>query len=195
MNYEQFRQAFGREGAYKTLRKMQEQRIIRAVGIGVRTHHFLMQAIREGVDVILPSFDFSPLRSSAEPIIECARRHGVAVVNASPYVGGLLAGPNPHEQAMRYKYIATNCPSDVDRASALWQWAQTTGLSIGALAVQWSVRNSSVTTTLFGPRTPEELEQNVAHAQETIATPDFELLKTFARSLGPWEEGVEQSWR
>lgn len=192
-NHADMRTIFGKDGALDTLESLKKCNVIKAIGLGVRTHHFLHYAIHSGrFDVILPHYDYSPIRQSAEPLITVAHERGVGVVNASPYVGGLLAGCEP---AIARLHRPADLESDVRRATKLYQWAHDRKVSIGALAVQFSMRNHMITTTLLGPRDSEQIEQNVMHALEPLPEGIWDELKAFTLTLGPWEEAREQAFR
>jgi D-threo-aldose 1-dehydrogenase len=176
-------------GAVEALEHCRAQGIIGAIGLGVRSHHFLYRAIESGrFDVILTPYDYTPIRASARPLIERAAACGVGVVNGSPYNAGLLAGLDPDVAAERRK---PSNMEDLERARTLWQWCQTRGVDAGALAMQYSLRNERISVTLAGPRTAKEVEANVRHATATLPPDVWDELERFQRILGPAPLGGE----
>lgn len=140
-------QIFAEGGALEALEQLRQEGVLEAIGLGVRTHRFLRRAIASGrFDAILPSYDFHPLRDSVRPVIEEAREVGMGVVNGSPYNAGLLAGQDL-EEALRKRGAAEG---DVERARTLRAWCGERGVDSGELAMQYSLRNPSITCTLAG---------------------------------------------
>lgn len=169
-------------GAFQALENFRDEGAIRALGLGVRNHRFLRRAIHSGqCDVILPSYDYHPLRASAAPLFQLASELGVGVANASPYNAGLLAGPNL-EAAAR---LRPPSDPDMERARQLRDWCQERSIDLGVLAVQHNLRNAHIDTVLVGPRTVGEVEENVRHA--TTALPDeiWQELEEFTDLLRP----------
>jgi len=180
-------QILGRGGALEALEHLKEQGVIGAIGLGIRTHRFLLRAIEsDRFDVILTSYDYTPIRASALPVIKQAVARGVGVVNGSPYSAGLLAGLDPDVAAARRTPLSME---DLERARALWQWCQKRGLDVGALAMQYSLRNELISVTLAGPRTAQEVEANVRHATATLPPGIWDELSRFQKTLGPAPPG------
>lgn len=182
-------QIMGAGGALEALEYLKEQGVTGAIGMGVATHRFLRRAIASGrFDVILTPYDYTPLRASAKQIIELAAEQDVGVINGSPYMAGLLAGIDPDIAAKRRR------PTDareLERARAIWQWCQERELDLGAVAMQFSIRNEHIAVTLAGPRTPAEVEANVTHATAPIPSATWPELERFLSELGPPVPGGE----
>jgi aryl-alcohol dehydrogenase-like predicted oxidoreductase len=157
-----WRVAVGPGGALEALERLKEQGVIRAIGLGVQRHRFLYGAVESGrFDVILTPYDYTLLRTTAAPLIRDAAAQDLGVINGSPYAAGLLAGLDPHVQATRRTPLA---PEDLARARALWTWCRDNGVDIGVAAMQFSLRNPKIAVTLVGPRSAQEVEENVRHA-------------------------------
>ena len=157
----------GAGGAAEALVELKASGMVGALGLGVGNHRWQRRCIEDGrFDVVLLPYDYSPARDSARALIELAREHDVGVVNASPYLRGLLAGPDPSEPARH----AGQEPRDVARAAAVYAWCRERGVDAGALAVQFSTRNTGIASTLVGSRTAAEISASYRHA--TAALPE-----------------------
>ena len=168
-------------GAVDALTDMRQQGVIRAIGLGVRNHRFLRRAIDSGrFDAILPSYDYHPLRSTARALMEEAAR-GLGVASASPYNAGLLAGIDLDEAARR----RPPRDADLERARQLLQWCRRRSIDLGVLAVQFVLRCDSAHTVLVGPRTADEVADNVRHAVTELADDTWADLETFVSDLQP----------
>ena len=182
-------EALATGGALEALESLKAQGVIGAIGLGVRTHRFLQRAIKsDRFDAILTPYDYTLLRTSAAPVIELAAARGVGVINGSPYGAGLLAGVDPDAAAQRRRPLSD---ADLERARRLWRWSQERKLDLGALAMQFSLRQPHIATTLAGPRTPEELEANVRHATTEIPDAVWTELDAFLTTLPPAAPGGE----
>jgi D-threo-aldose 1-dehydrogenase len=96
-----------------------------------------------------------------------ATRLGVAVVNAAPYGSGMLAkGPDVYA---RYAYQDAP-PLLVERTRKLAAVCQEYGVPLAAAALQFSMRDPRVTTTVVGMTKPERVAQTVALASHPIPT-------------------------
>ena len=178
----------GTNGALETLEALREQGVLKAIGLGVRTHRFLNRAIESGrFDAILPSYDFHPLRDSVRPVIAEADAAGMGVVNGSPYNAGLLAGRDLDE-ALKKRQAPE---ADVERARTFLAWCVERDLDPGAAAMQFSIRHQPITSTLAGPRTVEEVETNLRHATAQLPDDLWADLSRFVTSLGPAPPGGE----
>ena len=160
-------QILGAGGAAEAIEELKAAGTVGALGLGVRNHRWHRRCIEDGrFDVVLLPYDYSPARASARALIELAREHDVGVVSASPYLRGLLAGPDPADAARS----ANQEPRDVERASAVYAWCRERGVDVGALAVQFSTRNTGIASTLVGSRDSAEIAASYRHA--TAALPD-----------------------
>lgn len=182
-------QMLGRGGAVEALELLKTQGLVGAIGLGVRTHRFLRRAIESGrFDVILPSYDYTPIRNSAASVIELAGKHDVGVVSGSPYMAGLLAGIDPDLASAKRTADST---ADLQRARALWRWAQERGVDLGAVAMQYELRNEHIATVLAGPRDVAEIETNIRHATTALPVAIWDELAAFLSELGPQPPGGE----
>jgi D-threo-aldose 1-dehydrogenase len=156
----------GPGGAADAILELKQEGSVGALGLGVRTHRWQRRCIEDGrFDVVLLPYDYSLARDSARPLIELAQARGVGVVNASPYLRGLLAGPDPAAQA---RYGAQE-PQDVAAAAAIHAWCGERGVDVGALAMQFSIRHHGIASTLVGSRDGAEIAASYRHATASLA--------------------------
>ena len=152
-------------GAAETIEDLKAAGTVGALGLGVGSHRWQRRCIEDGrFDVVLLPYDYSPARDSARPLIELAQARDVGVVSASPYLRGLLAGPDPTEPARH----GGQEPQDVARAAAVYAWCRDRGIDVGALAVQFSTRNRGIGSTLVGSRDVAEITASYRHATATL---------------------------
>jgi aryl-alcohol dehydrogenase-like predicted oxidoreductase len=76
------------DGALEVLLEAKRQGIVRYIGVALRRHSILEEAVHFGAfDTILTYSDYTPFRQTAEPLIRLANEHGMGVINASPLAG------------------------------------------------------------------------------------------------------------
>jgi D-threo-aldose 1-dehydrogenase len=171
----------GSGGAFEYLEGLRDTGEIRGIGLGNRTHRWLQRVIDSTrADLILPSYDYHPIRQSVAPLLDHAAAANVGVVNGSPYQSGLLAGIDLEQAALNRSGDA-----DFERARQIYAWCEEREVEVGAIAVQYSLREARIGATLVGPRTVDEVEANVGHATTPIPDHLWAELDEFLASLQP----------
>jgi D-threo-aldose 1-dehydrogenase len=108
---------------------------------------------------------FTLLNREAEPLWDMCVRRGVAVLNAAPYGSGILAkGPGAYP---RYMYGQAS-PELLRRAGQMEETCQRHGLPLAAAALQFSLRDARITSTIVGITRPERLAETLKLAQHSI---------------------------
>jgi aryl-alcohol dehydrogenase-like predicted oxidoreductase len=145
-----------------TLAQLRLEGVIGAIGIGVRSHEFLLRAMQTGmVNSILTYMDFNLLRQTArDALFDQAADLGVAVIIGSPLMAGLLTNEPVEEVASRLGLPPNT--KEVETTRRLDTWCRERGITRLELALQYILRDPRVTVVLTGMRTPQEAEENVA---------------------------------
>jgi len=170
------------------LLKVKERGKARFVGItGLPLAMFVrvVERVTPGtIDTILSYCRYELNDTSLLDILPTMERHGVGVINASPLGMGLLSlrgtpkwHPAPGEVKECCRKAAEHC--------------RTRGSNIIKLAVQYSLGEPRIATTLVGTASPENIVSNVAWAAEPI---DQQLLDEVLEILKPvhnvtWQQG------
>lgn len=149
-------------GALDELQRMREEGLVKFIGLGVREHEFHKIAIETGiVDVILTHLDYTLLSQTAnEWLLSFAYDNDIGVINGSPLGMALLTGLEPD---------LGNKSLEAEKARQLWQWATDNNLSLLNLAIQFSLRQPLIATTLTGSKNATEVEQNFAAATTPVS--------------------------
>ena len=118
-------------------------------------------------DVVLNHNRFTLIDRSAEPLMDDACQRGVAFVNGAPYGGGILAkGPD-----VQPKYAYRRAGADVVNAVRAMQRACAAhGVSLAAAALQFSLRDPRVISTVAGVSEPARIDQISALMSEQSPT-------------------------
>lgn len=150
-------QALGRNGAIEALVDLKKQGVIKNIGIGVQHHDLIKQAIDTGhLDVALTVNDYTLLRQTIlDDIVDHAKPHGIGIINGAALAMGLLSGRDPLSIGTA---VWTPPRNEVDAALRVTEWCQERGISVLALALQFSLRQEQIDCTLIGASSPEEVQ-------------------------------------
>jgi aryl-alcohol dehydrogenase-like predicted oxidoreductase len=118
-------------------------------------------------------------------LIPAAQTFGIGLIPWSPLGGGLLTGkyqrgqPAPQDsrfatpnsiQARRY------VERIYDVIEPLTEMAKAKGVTLGQLAVAWTIQQPGITSPIIGPRTMEQLEDNLGAMEVDFAPEDFQQI-------------------
>jgi L-galactose dehydrogenase len=158
------------------LRRLQRQgkaRLVGVTGLPLKVFRYVLE--RTDLDAILSYCHYSLNDSTLLDLIPYLKDRGVGTINASPLSMRLLSdqGPPAWHPA----------PEELKRRSAeAAAFCREQGTSIAQLAVQFSVANADIATTVVGTASPAHIEENVRWAEAPI---DRELLDEVLRILAP----------
>ena len=99
---------------------------------------------------------------------------GIGVINASPLSMGLLSQRGVPDWHPAPKALVEACRKAVEYCGAH-------GCPIEKLAIQFSVSNPRIATTLFSSANPDNVRKNIAYVEEPI---DWELVEQVRRVVG-----------
>ncbi|MBX3010371.1 MAG: aldo/keto reductase [Caldilineaceae bacterium] len=161
-----FENVMGPGGPLAVLKDFREQGVIEHIGMSGGPIKMLIRYLETGEFTAVETHNrYTLLNRSAEPLLEVAKRLDIAVVNAAPYGSGMLAkGPDAYA---RYAYQDAP-PALIERTRRLAAVCQEYGVPLAAAALQFSLRDPRVTTTVVGMTKPERVAQTVELAQHPI---------------------------
>jgi D-threo-aldose 1-dehydrogenase len=155
-------------GAVDALVELRDAEIIGAIGIAGGRVQEIARYVELGVfDVLLVHNRWTLLDRSAGPLIEEALSRNMGILNAAVYGGGILAsqtgGPT--------KYGYRPAPPEVLRAAdEMRRVCAEHGTDIATAALQFSLRDSRIASTIVGMSRPERVAATVAAA--AVELPD-----------------------
>lgn len=154
-----FENVMGPGGPLEVLKRFKEQGVIEHIGMSGGPIKMLIRYLETGEFSAVETHNrYTLLNRSAGPLLDVAVRLGVAVVNAAPYGSGMLAkGPDAYA---RYAYQDAP-PLLIERTRQLAAVCQKFGVPLPAAALQFSMRDPRVTTTVVGMTKPERVAQTL----------------------------------
>lgn len=161
-----FAEATAAGGAVEALVALREEGLIGALGVAGGPIDVELQYLTLDVfDVVISHNRYTLLDSSAETLLADADRRGVAFVNAAPYGGGMLVrGPGA---VTNYAYQPAD-PALLERATAIEGLCGDYDVPLPAAALQFSMRDPRVASTIVGMSTPERVEETLRLAEHPI---------------------------
>ncbi|HZR81051.1 MAG TPA: aldo/keto reductase [Candidatus Binatia bacterium] len=145
-------------GAFRALRRLRDDRVVRAIGGGMNRSAPLARFVREaGVDCVLLAGRYTLLDQSAlDDLLPACVASGVSVIAGGVFNSGLLADPSPRAT---YDY-APAPPPLVARARRLAAVCARHGVDLKAAALRFPRAHPAVACVLTGARTAAEMAQN-----------------------------------
>lgn len=161
-----FEQAMAPGGPVEALLACQQEGLIQHLGVAggsldlmtrlVETRHF---------EVAISHNRYTLLNTEADPFWDLCLKYGVAAINAAPYGSGILAkGPSAYP---RYMYMQAD-GALIERARQIEELCQQYALPMAAAALQFSVRDPRITSTIVGISRPERVAETLALAEYSI---------------------------
>jgi aryl-alcohol dehydrogenase-like predicted oxidoreductase len=129
-------------------------------------------------------------------ILPTAKRHGLGVIVWSPLGGGLLTGKHSKDKAADDSRFGKVGSGDIwemmkrslftDRnfeiVDAVGEVAKSLGSTHTAVSVAWTLAQDGVTSAIIGPRTVEQLEDNLVAGELVIPDEQLKSLDRASRS-------------
>ncbi len=175
-----FAEAMQLGGPVEVLQRCREEGLIAHLGVAGGPIDMMIRFVETGLfEAAISHNRFTLLNREAELLWDVCARRGVAAVNAAPYGSGLLAkGPSAYP---RYMYSQAS-PELLRRARQMEEACERYGMPLAAAALQFSLRDARVTSTIVGITRPERLAETLKLAQQTIPDALWAELDSIYRS-------------
>jgi D-threo-aldose 1-dehydrogenase len=154
-----YEEAMAQDGPVEVLRDYRDQGVIQYLGVASGPIDVETQYVESGdFDAVITHNRYTLLNQSADWLIDLAASQGMAVLNAAPYGSGMLAkGAAAYP---RYAYQPA-LPEHLERIKVLEEIATRYGVSMPAIALQYSTRDPRITSTIVGMSKPERIQQTI----------------------------------
>lgn len=153
-------------GALTELFKMKEEGLCQAVGLAAGVVDIMMPILRDwDFDALISHNRFTLLNRNAEAMFDYAHSKGIAVINAAPYGAGVLAKGTSSYTRYVYQEATPEQLAPVRKIEAI---CAKYDIAPGAAALQFSMRDPRVTSTICGVSKPERVQQTIEWANAPI---------------------------
>jgi D-threo-aldose 1-dehydrogenase len=161
-----FEAIMAKGGALEALQRCKEEGLVGHLGVAGGPADLMIRYVETGAfEALVTHNRYTLLNRSADELLSIAHARGLAVLNAAPYGSGILAkGPEAYP---RYAY--QEAPDLlVERARKLDTICKRYGVRLAAAALQFSLRDPRITSTIVGVTRPERIQQTLELAAEPI---------------------------
>lgn len=170
----------GPEGALSELFKIKEEGLATAVGLAAGPVEVMMPLLRDwDFDVLITHNRFTLANRNAHAMIDFACAKGIAVLNAAPYAGGVLAKGTGSYQRYVYQEASEEMLDPIRRIEEV---CDRHNVPPGAAALQFSMRDPRITSTICGVSRPERVAQTLEWARWQIPQELWDELATLSFS-------------
>jgi D-threo-aldose 1-dehydrogenase len=167
----------GRGGALPELMKMKEEGLVDAVGLAAGNVDVMMSLLKDwDFDALITHNRFTLVNRNAAPMIDFAAGKGIAVLNAAPYASGVLAKGTDSYKRYVYQEASAEMLAPVRRIEAA---CAKHGVPPGAAALQFSLRDPRITSTICGVSRPERVKETLDWAEWPIPDALWHELNSF----------------
>ena len=156
---EHWEQAIGE--AYPTLADLRSQGVVGAIGAGMNQWEMEARFAREGdFDCFLLAGRYTLLdHSGLEELLPLCEQKQISVILGGPYNSGVLASDLGPETTYFYQRTP---PEVLEKARRIKTVCDRYDVPLKAAALQFGLAHPVIAATIPGPRSPAEVEENVA---------------------------------
>ena len=165
-------------GAVEVLVGLKEEGVIEHLGVAGGPIDLEIRYVQTGLfEAVITHNRYTLVDRSAEPLLNVAAERGVALLNAAPYGSGILAkGPDAYA---RYEY--REAPKEmVERVRAMQEACREFDVPLPAAALQFSLKDPRIVSTIVGMSRPERIEQTLDLAARQIPDELWKRLEALA---------------
>ena len=161
-----FEDIMSRGGAVETLLKLRDEGVIGHLGVAGGPIDMSMRYVETGAfEAVITHNRYTLVNRTAAPLLDLAADRGLAMVNAAPYGSGILAkGPDAYA---RYAYQDAD-PEMLATVRRMADICGRYGVPLGAAALQFSLRDPRIVSTVVGMSRPERIAQTLELARHPI---------------------------
>jgi len=162
-------------GPVEVLMGLKEEGIIRHVGVAGGPVDLMIRFVETGLfEAVITHNRYTLVNRTAGPLLDVAAEREVAALNAAPYGSGILAkGPDAYA---RYEYREAPQETVREMEGACREF----GVPLAAAALQFSLRDPRILSTIVGISRPERVEQTLELAARPIPEELWERLDSMA---------------
>ena len=165
-------------GPVEVLMDLKEEGIIGHVGVAGGPVDLMIRFVETGLfEAVITHNRYTLVNRTAGPLLDVAAVREVAALNAAPYGSGILVkGPDAYA---RYEY--REAPQEmVEQVRAMERACGEFGVPLAAAALQFSLRDPRVVSTIVGISRPERVGQTLELAAHLVPDELWSTLDSLA---------------
>jgi D-threo-aldose 1-dehydrogenase len=172
-------------GPVEALVELKREGVVEHLGVAGGPVELMARYLRTGVfEVLITHNRWTLVDRSAGDLLDEAVALGVGVVNGAPFGGGILAKGSGVCSTYAYQ------PADDEllrRIRAMEAACAEHGVPIAAAALQFSLRDPRITSTIIGISRPERVDETVHLASLPVPPELWDALEPFAAPKELWQ--------
>ena len=173
-------------GAIDELFRIKEEGLADSVGLAMGKIDLMSELLFDWpFDALITHNRFTLVNRQAEAVVDRAHELGIAVLNAAPYAGGVFAKGTQATRRYVYQEVSDEALEPVRAVEAICARHE---LPTGAAALQFSMRDPRVTSTIIGVSRPQRVTQTVEWGNWPIPDAAWDELVALPFSSGDPEE-------
>jgi D-threo-aldose 1-dehydrogenase len=161
-----FEEAMAPGGPVEVLQSCKDEGLIKHLGVAGGPIDLMMRFVETDLfEAAISHNRYTLLNTEADPFWDLCAERGVAAVNAAPYGSGMLVkGPGAYP-----RYMYSDAPGEmVEQARHMEAICTRYNVPLGAAALQFSLRDPRICSTIVGISRPERITETLALAQHPI---------------------------
>lgn len=156
----------GEGGALDELFKLKDEGIAQAVGLAMGRIDIMFPILRDRpFDALISHNRYTLLNRAADEMFDYAYDNDIAILNAAPFAGGVLAKGADQMKQITYQPATDEA---LEPIRAIEDICVRHGIAPGAAALGFSLRDPRVTSTIIGVSKPERVQQSLDWAATKI---------------------------
>ena len=178
-----------KDGALDELFKIKEEGLAKAVGLAMGKINIMFPILKNwDFDVIINHNRYTLLNREADEMYSYAHSKNISIFNAAPYAGGVLAKGPSNFKKITYQDVTEE---KLAPAREIEKVCKKYNVEMGAAALQFSMKDKRITSTLCGVTSVQSIEKNLSWAQTSIPDKFWnELLKLPFSTKDPESERI-----
>ena len=154
-------------GGFATLKALKDRGEIHAIGAGINHTGMIPRFLEHfDIDYFLVAMPYTLLDQGAlDSELPLCQERGVSIIVGAVFASGILA--TGAKTGSVYGYLPADGPT-MERVSRIETVCERHGVPLAAAALQFPLAHSQVVSVIPGANSPQQVRQNLAHAQHRI---------------------------
>jgi D-threo-aldose 1-dehydrogenase len=162
-------------GSLDELFRIKEEGLADAVGLAMGKTDLMFSLLKDWpFDTLISHNRYTLLNRSADETFDYAASRGMAIFNAAPYSGGVLAKGSNVMPRISYSPADETALQPVRQIEAICEEQR---VAPGAVALQFSINDPRITSTICGVSKPERVAETLNWASTDLTDALWEALK------------------
>lgn len=174
-------------GAMDAMFRMKEEGLAQAVGLAMGRIDMQFPMLKKWpFDALINHNRYTLLNRSADEMFDYAYDRGMAILNAAPFAGGVLAKGSAEMPRVTYQEASQDALAPVQKIEAV---CAEHGVAPGAVALAFSMRDPRIASTIIGVSKPERVAQTLDWAATEIPQEVWDAIDALDYSMEDPEAG------